>query len=198
VQETILEILEGIDQELLESAKFHRFKVSGVSRKGNIWQLTVDPLGSRSALDESLEGAAAWWKGPPTGAADVLSIVPDTDQINIRFLTNPPPQTGEEVRIYPPRYLEALRECWEFSPWASTCMQWHQQLDGKIAGELPNRNRIDAFPKLRKAQRQVRLTGPRRWIFVGSARNRKNVHTGCNRKRFSLREPSRPGIRADI
>lgn len=144
--DAIDEILDGIQQELIESARFHRFRVSAAGRKGNVWQLTVDPVGSKSALDESLEGAAAWWKGPPSGSADVLSIVPDADQINIRFLTSPPPQKGEEIRVYPPRYLEALRECWELSAWSSRCVQWHENVSKGVSEELRDLAALRGFP----------------------------------------------------
>lgn len=149
------EILEAIQQELLESARFQQFKVAAFGRKGDIWQLTVDPVGSKSALDESLEGAAAWWKGPPSGSADVLSVIPDTDQINIRFPTSRPPQPGELIRVYPPRYLDALRECWEFSGWGPRCIEWQENLCRCTPEQLRDHECIQEFPMLRRAQRQA-------------------------------------------
>ncbi|MGH7963961.1 MAG: AAA domain-containing protein, partial [Candidatus Binatia bacterium] len=74
-------------------------------------------------LDETLEGSAAWWPGPPKGGADILSVIPETQQINLRFATASPPQNGK-IRIYPPCYLEALHECWKNNVWAEQCLAW--------------------------------------------------------------------------
>jgi DNA replication ATP-dependent helicase Dna2 len=52
-------------------------------------------------LDESLEGAAAWWPGPPKGTADVLSVSAEHNQINIRYLSGPPPRKGGQIVLHP-------------------------------------------------------------------------------------------------
>jgi len=115
IAESITEVVDAIEEELRIASKFLRFRVSDLSQQANIWKVVVKPMNASSSLDESLESAAAWWGGPPSGTADVLSVIPDTDQLNIRYLSSPPPQKGQEIRIYPPRYLEALRDCWESS-----------------------------------------------------------------------------------
>ena len=79
------EVIDAIEEELLVASKFLRFRVNDLSPQANIWKVFVEPLNASSSLDESLEGAAAWWGGPPSGSADVLSVIPDTDQLNIRF-----------------------------------------------------------------------------------------------------------------
>lgn len=122
--DNITEIIDAIEEELRVSSRFMRFRVVDLSQQANIWKVFVEPMNTSSPLDESLEGAAAWWKGPPSGTADVLSVIPDNDQLNIRYLSSAPPQKGQEIRVYPPRYLEALRDCWENSSWATQCLGW--------------------------------------------------------------------------
>jgi len=109
----ITEIVDGIDEESRVSSKSLRFEITDISHQANICKVFVRPISNSSSLDESLEGASAWWLGPPTGSADVLSVIPDNNQLNIRYLSSPPPHKGQEIRIYPPRYLEALRDCWD-------------------------------------------------------------------------------------
>ena len=119
------EIRRGIELELAESAKFLDYHVRAVSREGTVWTIEVDlNLSTRGGLDESLEGSAAWWAGPPKGTADVLSVLPESEQINLRFATAPPPQPGQLIRLYPPRYLEALRDVWSDPLWAERCIRW--------------------------------------------------------------------------
>lgn len=155
IASAITEIIDAIDDELRIASKFLKFRVSDLSQQANIWKVFVEPMSTSSSLDESLEGAAAWWPGPPSGSADVLSVVPDNDQLNIRYLSSPPPRKGQEIRVYPPRYLEALRDCWETSVWATRSLMWLDKENHSQIENLPEIGHIEGFPKLRSAQRQA-------------------------------------------
>jgi len=105
----------ALEEELRVSSKPLKFRVQETITEGpGLFRLFIDPFayGARG-LDESLEGAAAWWAGPPKGTADVLSVSAEYDQINIRYPTAPPPAKGSDISLYPPRYLEKLKEIWE-------------------------------------------------------------------------------------
>jgi hypothetical protein len=94
------EICSGIEAELSKSAEYLEYVVSARIQEGDLWKVFVDlSQDIKSGLDETLEGAAAWWGGPPKGAADVLSVSPETEQINLRFATSPPPDRGGRIRI---------------------------------------------------------------------------------------------------
>jgi DNA replication ATP-dependent helicase Dna2 len=122
------DILDGIQAELDATPKYLGFKVRGSERENGVWRVYVELTNvDSSGLDESLEGSAAWWAGPPKGGADVLSVIPESEQINLRFATSPPPLTGQLIRIYPPQYLETLHDCWSNDSWADLCLIWLQE-----------------------------------------------------------------------
>jgi len=155
IASTITEVIDAIDDELRIASKFLKFRVVDLSQQANIWKVFVEPMTASSSLDESLEGAAAWWPGPPSGTADVLSVIPDNNQLNIRYLNSPPPHEGQEIRVYPPRYLEALRDCWETPDWAIRSLIWLDKVICSRAESLPEIGLIEGFPTLRRAQRQA-------------------------------------------
>jgi hypothetical protein len=88
-------ILYGIDAELKESQKPERFRIEAKQQEGSVWKVWLAPgeLGGR--LDESLEGAYAWWPGDQfgngKGTADILSVVPEEEFVVLRFVTAPLP-----------------------------------------------------------------------------------------------------------
>jgi len=147
------DILRGIDRELADTARFIDFHVTHSERQGELWSVYVDLARSRrGGLDESLEGSAAWWAGPPNGTADVLSVVAEKEQINLRFVTARPPGGGGMIRLYPPRYLEALREVWEDAQWAAQCIRWLERLHAQSAPDPDLCPSSAAFPWLRRGQ----------------------------------------------
>lgn len=99
------DILAGIEAELRISSQYEEFIVDRTEREGSIWKLFPRLIEGSGRLDEALEGSAAWWAEPVRGSADVLSVAPENEQLNLRFVTSPLPGYGKAIRIYPPRYL---------------------------------------------------------------------------------------------
>ena len=126
-------ILYGIDAELKESQRAERFTVEAKQQDGSVWKVWLTPgqLGGR--LDESLEGAYAWWpgdqRGVGKGTADVLSVVPEEELVVLRFVTGPLPEPGKELRIYPIQYLQKLRELWADESFAAAGLRWWDQFN---------------------------------------------------------------------
>lgn len=118
------DILTAIDKELEQSSDAICLKVKGQQCLNDIWTVFVDTEKSKRGLDEIMEDYVAWWSGPPKGAAQVLSVIPDKQQINLRFATVPPPGRDNDILLYPPRYLEALRSVWSDQGWADMCLAW--------------------------------------------------------------------------
>ena len=150
------EIIDALEDEIRLGAKPLRFAVSEVQPDGPaLFKVFIDSADSAPALDESLEGAAAWWPGPPNGTADVLSVSAEHDQINIRYLSGPPPGKGGEIVLHPPRYLEALRDIWKTPPLAEASLAWLERVTSINESPLLDLPAVPGFPQLRHRQRQA-------------------------------------------
>ena len=148
-------ILAGINAELASASEFVEFQVERSELEGAVWKVFVslDSSGGyrRQALDESFEGSKAWWSSVgKNGVADVLSVIPEEEQINLRFASCAPPLQGGKLRIYPPRYLEALREVWSENEWAQLCLDRYQLIERGInAFDKSQALACPPFPKLK-------------------------------------------------
>lgn len=185
------EILRALELELATGAQHIDFRVTRTEREGEIWIVYVDTQhNQRRGLDESLEGSAAWWPGPPNGSADVLSVLPETEQINLRFASAPPPGEGEIIRIYPPRYLEPLIECWRDQLWPNQCLSWLDSIrepDPHDPGQVPDWR---PFPWLRTRQREAfDLFGHRIGFLQGPPGTGKTTTLGAMLAQYLLHFP---------
>lgn len=163
---TIADIRSAIRSECDATPEYFDFKVRGTARDGKLWVVTVNSATVFSdngfanvVLDESFEGAAAWWAGPPKGGGEVLTVIPEEEQIVLRNVQATPPGKDGLIRLYPPRYLDALYACWADSEWAGRA--WEAQACFAAPAERShNPLSGQAFRWLRRAQRQaLRLIG---------------------------------------
>jgi DNA replication ATP-dependent helicase Dna2 len=122
------DVLYGIKAELAASSEFEEFVIRRVEQHGSVRKVFLKLAEGDGRLDESLEGSEAWWPGPPKGAADVLSVVPEEEQLNLRFVTAPLPGEGSRIRVYPPLYLQKLLEVWERPNRAERFLHWWKAL----------------------------------------------------------------------
>jgi len=152
------EILQALDVELNESQKPECFTVEGVQQHGGVWTVSLSAASSGGRLDESLEGAYAWWRLEPNGAvvtADVLAVQPDGEFVLLRFLTGPAPSAGTALRIYPIRYLEKLKDLWSDTECAKKCLHWWESLAQRNTRTPDCSADPSLFPWLRRRQRQA-------------------------------------------
>ena len=150
------EIIDALEEELRVSGGPLKFTVSEVKPDGPaLFKIFINSADSSHGLDESLEGAAAWWPGPPQGTADVLSVSAEHDQINIRYLSSPPPRKGGQIVLHTPRYLEALRDIWKSPLFAEASLGWLEKVTALNYSPLPDVRSVPGFPKLRDRQRQA-------------------------------------------
>jgi hypothetical protein len=153
---TILEeIVDAVSMEARVNAKPIDCEVLRTRQVGALWEVWLAPLQMREHLDESLEGATLWWPGPPKGSADILSVVPDEWQINLRFASSPPPPPGGRLKIYSPQFLESLEMLWQDARWVKQCLRVQNALGGfenNCVGSEPHSPR---FPWLRTAQQRT-------------------------------------------
>jgi DNA replication ATP-dependent helicase Dna2 len=150
------EIIDVLEEELRVSGGPLKFTVSEVKADGlALFKIFINSADSSHGLDESLEGAAAWWPGPPKGTADVLSVSAEHDQINIRYLSGPPPRKGSQIVLRTPRYLEALRDIWKSPLFAEASLSWLEKVSALNYPPLPEVRSVPGFPTLRDRQRQA-------------------------------------------
>ncbi|MCC6652707.1 MAG: DNA2/NAM7 family helicase, partial [Candidatus Eisenbacteria bacterium] len=156
-------------------------------------QVELDPEGgSLKQLDESLEGYAAWWPTPTgSGKADVLAVVSDPPAVTLRYCTARPPSPGEQLRIYPPLFLESLRAAWLDAEWSRQALEWGRAVlagpDRTTAHRLP----VSRFTWLRRAQREAfTLPGWRAGYLWGPPGTGKTTTLGVMLAQMLLEYPS--------
>lgn len=158
---SIPDIRSAIRQELEATPEYYDFKVVRSEREGALWRVTIQPEavftdGGRAnvVLDDSFESANAWWAVPAKGSAKVLTVIPEDDQIVLKDVTARPPDPGGFLRLYPPRYLQALAACWADRSWAASAFECLGNLAHPDAVEA-NPLSGHAFQWLRRAQRRA-------------------------------------------
>lgn len=150
------EIDDALALEIAATPKQFVYAIEEVSRVADVIVVKVNFDNSKDhGLDESLEGAAAWWPGPPRGCADVLSVDPERETVNLRYVSPQPPTTSDTLFIYPPQFLEALRDWWRIAPNSETGIHWLDHAESRnqrdSSAPLPNSH----FAWLRRAQRDA-------------------------------------------
>lgn len=158
---SILDIRSAIRAELEATPEYYDFKVKGSARDERLWRVEVEPGSvyaggaySHVVLDDSFEGASAWWAGAPNGTASVLTVITEDDQIILRDASTTPPSSGHLIRLYPPRYLQALADVWADQAWARTAFGCLTDLGAPTRVEA-NPLSGHAFRWLRRAQRRA-------------------------------------------
>lgn len=153
---SVLDIRSAIGQERDATPAYYDFKVLESVLENGLCRITIQPQAvyPRVVLDEALEDAEAWWPKPHKGSAKVLAVIAEEDQIILKGATAKPPVKDGLLRIYPPRYLDALLHCWLDSAWAILAMKCLQEFASPVR-VATNPLSGHAFRWLRRAQRQA-------------------------------------------
>lgn len=150
------EIEDALSLELAATPKQFVYVVESTSRVADVVPVKVDLETSKNhGLAEELEGASAWWPGPPRGFAEVLSVDPEREQINLRFVTPQPPAVGDKLFVYPPMFLEALRDWWQNSINAQAGLKWLWRANEANRQDQAMGLPAHHFPWLRTAQQEA-------------------------------------------
>lgn len=169
---SLADLRSALNAELSATPEYYDFKVLRTERDGALWRVTLEPgyvfaegqrPGSASAqalLDDSLDGASAWWGAPTKGGASVLAVLAEDDQLVLQNASSPPPPADHLIRLYPTRFLSAVADAWWDTPWAEAALA--------CLPDLGRPQRVDTGPALtgspfrwlRPAQRDaLRLVG---------------------------------------
>lgn len=131
---SLAELRDALHAELAATPEFYDFKVLRSERDGALWRVTLEPgyvyaeghapgqASAQSLLDDSLDGAAAWWGAPAKGGARVLAVMPEDDQLVLQNASTAPPGPDFLIRLYPTRFLKAVADAWWDTPWAERAM----------------------------------------------------------------------------
>ncbi|WP_431104638.1 DEAD/DEAH box helicase [Roseateles noduli] len=168
----LADIRAAIDAELAATPEFYDFRVLRSTADGALWRVTLEPdyvyaegqrpgqASAHTLLDERLEGASAWWGAPTKGAASVRAVVVEDDQLVLQNASAPPPGEGHLLRIYPPRFLNAVADAWRDDTWARRAADcWPGLSTPQVRADAPS---LDGSPFrwLRPAQRDaLKLVG---------------------------------------
>ncbi|MEF7616344.1 AAA domain-containing protein [Aquincola sp. MAHUQ-54] len=127
---TLADVRAALDAELAATPEFYDFKVLRTERDGALWRVTLEPgyvyaegqrpgqASAQALLDDSLDGASAWWGAPAKGGASVLAVLPEDDQLVLQNASAPPPGPDHLIRLYPTRFLKSVADAWWDTPWA--------------------------------------------------------------------------------
>ena len=169
---SLAELRDALNAELEATPEFIDFKVLERRAEGPLWRVTLDPShawaeGQRPGtapaaglLDDSLDGAAVWWGGPPKGSARVLAVWAEDDQLLLQHASTPPPEAGGLIRLYPTRHLAAVADAWWDTPWAERALALAPGLSDPPAEPEAPALTGEPFRWLRPAQRTALATLP--------------------------------------
>ena len=131
---SLADVRAALSAELAATPEYFDFKVLRAERDGALWRVTLEPgyvhaegqrpgqASSQALLDDSLDGASAWWGAPVKGGASVLAVVAEDDQLVLQNASAPPPGHGHLIRLYPTRFLNAVADAWWDTPWAERAL----------------------------------------------------------------------------
>ncbi len=163
----IADIRAAIEAELAATPEFYDFRVLRSEPDGACWRVTLEAgyvyaegqrpgqASAQTLLDERLEGASAWWGTPAKGGASVRAVVVEADQLLLQDASAPPPGEGHLIRIYPPRFLQAVADAWRDDDWARRAADCWPGLSAPASNPAGPRLDGSPFRWLRPAQRQA-------------------------------------------
>jgi hypothetical protein len=152
---TASNVQDGIRGELRVSSESEDFIVQRVATDGAVHKVFLSMDEGDGRLDESLEGAMAWWPGPPNGAADVLAVLPEDEQVNLRYATAPLPPKSGRIKVYPPKYLQTLLAVWERPGAGEGFLEWWDSVHAGNSRDSEIILNAGMFPWLRHGQQQA-------------------------------------------
>jgi hypothetical protein len=144
------EIVAAIRRELDVTGRARRFEVVRSSRQQNAIRVDLKPSIDGTKLDYTLEGGAASWHHT---ASPVVAVSVDEFAVYIQPANDSIPRAGEVVTIRPPRFLDALLECWMDDVIATACFNWAAQ--ALVSHDLSGRGLFPSFGELRERQKEA-------------------------------------------
>lgn len=162
---SLADVRAALNAELEATPEYYDFKVLHAEREGVLWRVTLETgyvyaeglrpgqSPAQVLLDDSLDGATAWWGAPVKGGAGVLAVIVEDDQLLLQNASSPPPGAGFLIRLYPTRFLQAVADAWYDTPWAERALACVADLGHPRASTPGPELTGEPFRWLRSAQR---------------------------------------------
>ena len=199
---SLADLRAALDAELSATPEYYDFKVLHAERDGPLWRVTLEPgyvfaegqrpgaASAQALLDDSLDGASAWWGAPTKGGASVLAVLTEDDQLVLQNASSSPPPAGHLIRLYPTRFLSAVAEAWWDMPWAERALACLPDLSAPSARPGAPALTGDPFRWLRPGQRAaLRLVAHSSAFLWGPPGTGKTTTLGVLLAEFLDREP---------
>ncbi|MBI3346134.1 MAG: DNA2/NAM7 family helicase [Burkholderiales bacterium] len=131
---SLADLRSALNAELSATPEYYDFKVLHSERDGVLWRVTLEQgyvfaegqrpgtASAQALLDDSLDGASAWWGAPAKGGASVLAVLSEDDQLVLQNASGAPPPAGHLIRLYPTRFLNAVADAWWDTAWAEQAL----------------------------------------------------------------------------
>lgn len=142
-------------------------------------------------LSESLEGANAWWplEAADNGEAKVLSVFPDDNELHLTGITGELPDEEARLRIYPPNFIEPVRQLYYDSHYQDLGLKILHAWDSRA----PQNEKSLAIPKtltLRTQQREaLKLPYRSHSLLIGPPGTGKTYTLAAIVAQFLIQEP---------
>lgn len=207
---SLADLRAAVDAELAATPAYYDFKVLQREPEGALWRVRLEPgyvfaegqrpgaASAQALLDDSLDGASAWWGVAPGetrttargGGASVLAVRPEDDELVLQNASAPPPAPGLLIRLYPPRFLQAVADAWWDTPWAERAWALHAALARPHAVSNGPALSGEPFRWLRPAQRAaLGLAGQRCGFLWGPPGTGKTTTLGVLLAEFIATRP---------
>ena len=200
---SLADLRAALNAELAATPEYYDFKVQRTEREGELWRVTLQAgyvfaegqhpgaAAAQALLDDSLDGASAWWGAPVKGGASVLAVLPESDQLVLQNASTAPPGPEQLIRLYPPRFLHAVADAWWDSPWAERALAALPDLSSPQA--MPDAPELtgEPFRWLRPAQRRaLKLAGHSSAFLWGPPGTGKTTTLGVLLAEYLQRAPA--------
>ncbi|RZL32949.1 MAG: DNA helicase [Rubrivivax sp.] len=199
---SLADIRAAVNAELSATPEYYDFKVLHSERDGVLWRVTLEAgyvfaegqrpgaASAQALLDDSLDGASAWWGAPTKGGASVLAVVAEDDQLVLQNASGPPPSAGHLIRLYPPRFLNAVADAWYDTPWAEQALACLPDLSNPQPVDNNSTLTGEPFRWLRPAQRAaLKLTHQSSGFLWGPPGTGKTTTLGVLLAEYLDRQP---------
>ena len=198
---SLADVRAALNAELSATPEFYDFKVHRAEREGLLWRVTLEPgyvfaegqrpaAAAQSLLDDSLDGASAWWGAPTRGSAGVLAVLAEDDQLLLHNASSAPPPADHLIRLYPTRFLNAVADAWWDTAWAAQALACLDDLGRPQALPLAEPLTGEPFRWLRPRQRQaLTLVGHSSGFLWGPPGTGKTTTLGVLVAEYLARRP---------